>query len=59
MKMREIELYEKRNIGVKGEVVIPEALRDFMGVSAGAKIAFLTAVEETDNEYTVRIKVVR
>ena len=53
-----IKIYETRNVGVKGEVVFPERLREFMNISTGCKIAFKEA-EKNGDEYTIKVEVVK
>ena len=54
----EIEIYETRKIGEKGQVVIPEKLRNFMNIVVGSEIAFMKAIEKSDGVYEIVIKVI-
>jgi len=56
--MANIKIYQTGKVGVKGEVVFPQKLREFMGISTGSEIAFKIA-EKKGDEYTITIEVVK
>ena len=56
-KMDKLKIYQRATMGVKGEVVFPQVLRDFMKVSTGSKIAFKTA-EKNGDEYIIKVEIV-
>ncbi|MCD6572903.1 MAG: hypothetical protein J7K95_02260 [Thermoplasmata archaeon] len=56
--MNEIKIYQTGKMGVKGEVVFPQKLREFMKISTGNEIAFKTA-EKKGDEYIIKVEVVR
>jgi len=56
--MDKIQLYEKRNVDLKGAVIFPEELRKFMKIGVGSKVAFIEA-EKNGNEFVLKLKVIK
>ena len=53
-----MELYDKRKVGVNGQVVLPEKLRGYLGISTGDELLFID-VETDGGVHTLKVKVVK